>query len=162
VAVFSEVESAMATFFDTSGVMLELEGHPQIPCTGLRQLYAAIDRMKPTGPSFVILARENCGYAQAGGGDGRFVVEWREFGEPFVHLVAGKGTPSDEACRVKMSGGGVEVLRHEVLTMDDVKTLLGAFLVHGRQPKGYVWRDITAALNRDCAGPSDEITELYP
>jgi hypothetical protein len=140
------------------GTTLKLGDEPEVLQPTMAALYDAIRRMKPTGPSFVVVARASGDYAQAGGGNGEFSVEWREYGEPFIHLLAGKGTPTEEAHIVQMQDGHTEVLKHEVLGMEDVKTLLGAFLRDGRRPPGYLWRNVTYAFMRK--QPTRDITEL--
>ncbi|MGE0609415.1 MAG: hypothetical protein AB7O62_20150 [Pirellulales bacterium] len=139
---------------------LKVEDEPPLRHATAAALFAAVDRMRPVGPSFIIVSRDDGNYAQAGGGDGVFTVEWREYGEPFVHLVAGKGTPSQDPIAIQMSGGKTDVLLHEVLNADDVKRLLGAFLLHGRQPEGYLWRNITQGFTRKAGPPAGEISEL--
>jgi hypothetical protein len=58
-----------------------------------------------------------------------------------------------------MHYGCTTVLRHEVLSIDDVKVLLGAMLVSGLRPEGYQWRDVTYAFLKRPDGPGG-ITEL--
>src|SRR5205807_1578376 len=99
-------------------------------------------------------------YAQAGGGAGMYAVEWREWGEPFIHLLAGKGTPAEETCIVPMHYGHTEVLRHEVLSIDDVKLLLGAFLRDGQRPARYMWRDVSYAFMKEGPPTNGDFTEL--
>lgn len=140
------------------GTTLSVEDEPEVLQPTMAALYDAIRRMKPTGPAFVIVARAGGDYAQAGGGNGEFSVEWREYGEPFIHLVAGKGTPTEETHIVQMHYGRTEVLKHEVLGIEDVKTLLGAFLREGRRPPGYLWRNVADAFMRNL--PARDITEL--
>jgi hypothetical protein len=148
-----QAQFLMTPFFDPARTTLEVEDEPLVRRPTIAMLHAAIDRMRPTGPAFVIVASDNGDYAQAGGGSGRFAVEWREYGEPFVHLLAGKGTPVDETCIVPMHYGCTRVCLLEVLSIDDVKTLLSAFLRDGLRPEGYVWRDVAYAfMNKPASG----------
>ena len=140
---------------------LTVEGEPDVRRPTFALLSAAIDRMRPSGPSFVIVERPSGDFAQAGGGDGQYCVECREWGEQFVHWVAGKGTPALETHQVKMNAGFNEVRLNEVLTAADVKLLLGEFLTTGKRLDCYIWRDHTQYfLNK--ARHSGEIEEWPP
>ena len=136
---------------------LKVEDEPQILQPSIELLLSAIDRMRPTGPAFVIVERGH-DYAQAGGGDGEFSVEWRQYGEPFIHLIAGMGPESEETHIVKMHYGHTKVQKHEVLGINEVKELLGGFLLDGKRPVGYVWRDVSYAFRPQQS--SDDIAEL--
>ena len=140
------------------GTTLTVEDEPNVRQPTMMALYEAIERMKPTGPSFVIVKRDGGNYAQVGGGNGEYAVEWWEYGEPFVHLLAGKGAPVEETHRVQMNRGYTQVALNEVLDIEDAKTLLGAFLRDGRHPPGYTWRDVSYAFRKHPHG--GEISEL--
>jgi hypothetical protein len=154
------VGTAMEPFENQINLTLEVEDELPVRRPTLAVLFDAIERMKPSGPSFIIVNRDSGDYAQAGGGDGSFLVEWRVYGEPFIHLVAGKGVISEERVRVQMSLGYAEIFRHEVLSVDDVKALLGAFLLDGRCPEGYLWRNVTEDYICQLNPPTEEIYEL--
>lgn len=124
-------------------ITLICEVGPDIHAPSTEELQAAVCRMHPKGPSFLSLNCEGLGYMQAGGGDGRFSVECREWGEPYVHLVAGKGTPSQEIELVEMSGGYTKVFMHEVLSLKDVIELMSEYLLNFRPSSGFLWRDVT-------------------
>jgi hypothetical protein len=84
-------------------------------------------------------------YSQAAGGDGEFTAEWREYlnGE-FRHWVIGwVGEGTEEDVEIETNGCVVTVRKNEVLTGEDVKTVLGAFARGKGKPSEYVWRDMT-------------------
>jgi hypothetical protein len=138
------------------GTVLIQQGGERLVRPTLAEVCYAVQNMRPTGPSFVIVEREGAGYAQAGGGHDEYSVEWREWGEPFVHWVAGKGTPTGSIHAVQMSPGVTRVYSHEVLSADDAVKLLSAFSIGQCRPSDYTWRDMTDRFTGG-ASPNGEI-----
>jgi hypothetical protein len=70
---------------------LTVETRRPLQSPTLQQLYAAVDALTPRGgPGFLILERRGQDYAQAAGGDGAYMAEWRQYsGQKFGHWVAG-------------------------------------------------------------------------
>jgi hypothetical protein len=125
------------------GTVLKLQSGERVYRPTLAEVRYGVEKMSPTGSSFVIVEREREGYAQAGGGEDEYSVEWREWGEPFVHWIAGKGTPTGAIHVVRMNPGVTRVHSHEVRSADDAVKLLSAFAFGLRRPTDYAWRDMT-------------------
>jgi hypothetical protein len=132
--------------FGFAGSALTLENQAPIYSPTLRQLAAAIDSLTPQGgPGFLILEGPTQDYSQAAGGDGKFTAEWREYlnGE-FTHWVIGwVGEGTEEDVEIETNGCVVTVRKNEVLTGEDVKTVLGAFARGKGKPSEFLWRDMT-------------------
>jgi hypothetical protein len=60
------------------------------------------------------------------------------------HRFSGEGT--DEEVEIETNGCVVTVRKNEVLTGEDVKTVLWAFAQGRGKPKQYVWQDMTPGL----------------
>lgn len=86
---------------------LTLEGQPPVHRPTLAQVLAAVDSLTPDGgPGFLILDGPGGDYVQAGGGDGAFTVEWREYtGRRFRHFVAGHpDRPAEHFITIRTNG----------------------------------------------------------
>jgi hypothetical protein len=141
--------------FGFAGLVLRLENQVPVHLPTLRQLAAAVDSLTPRGgPGFLILEGSTQDYAQAAGGDGRLTAEWREYSDgQFRHSVAGlMGEGADEEVEIETNGSIVTVRKNEVLTGDDVKSVLGAFAQGRGKPTQYVWRDMTSTFVENGTG----------
>lgn len=72
--------------------MLNIENYPPIPQPTLAELRGAVESLRSSGPSFMILEKPH-GYLQVGGSHGKYAVGCREFGEGFQHYAAGRLPP---------------------------------------------------------------------
>jgi hypothetical protein len=131
---------------DFADLCLTLEGRPPVLAPTLAQLHVAVDALTSRGgPGFLILERPTKDYAQAAGGDGELIAEWREYsGGTFRHWVAGlPDRPSMKEIHILTNGAHVAVNENERLQAVDVKAVLEAF-AHGKgRPLAFAWRDIT-------------------
>lgn len=111
-----------------------------------QQIVDAVDSLNPDGgPGFLILDAGGDDYVQSAGGNGEYVVEWREYSDDaYAHYVAGVGPTSQTQHDIRTNGYFIAVRANEVLSAADVKTILLAFRHKGRRPSNYTWRDDTA------------------
>jgi hypothetical protein len=149
------------------GLTLEVEGRPLLFAPKLDQIAAAVDEMTPRGgPGFLVLSGPGENYAQTAGGDGAYLLEWREYGGgSFRHWVAGYpltlragvdlGEMGDRhqpdgsfgitgEVKIPTNGAYVTGRRNEILSAADVKALLTAFAQKGERQDTFIWRDITS------------------
>jgi hypothetical protein len=128
--------------------VLTLENQPPVLSPTLTQLGAAVDSLTlQGGPGFLILEGATEDYTQAAGGDDKLTVEWREYSNGgFRHWVAGSigGAANEDIAKIETNGCVVTVLKNEVLTSEEVKTILEAFARGQGKPTQYRWRDMTA------------------
>jgi hypothetical protein len=129
-----------------NGLSLQVEDEACVYSPTRAQIEDAVDRMTPRGgPSFAIIEGLGRHYAQTAGGDGRYTVEWREYGAgSFRHWVAGHaGVTLPGEVKIPTNGFYVAVERNELLDAHAVKRLLMAFAEGRSRPEAFVWRDIT-------------------
>lgn len=132
------------------GLSLRLEARQAFDQPSLALIEASVDWLRTDGgPGFLILERDaGDNYAQVGGGNGQYTLEWRETsGGVFRHWVAGHPNVRRGA-DIKIPGNGSHftVKGNERLTDSDVKALLTAFAFGDARPPQYAWRDITVEL----------------
>jgi hypothetical protein len=131
------------------GLVLSVESRPEIHAPKLDEILAAVDDLTPDGgPGFLILVRSDKDYAQTAGGEGSYILEWREYsGDQFRHLIAGHlaapGSDRDDEIVVPTNGAYVTARANERLSAADVKTLLTAFSQEAGRPNSFAWRDMT-------------------
>ena len=99
----------------------------------------------------LVLSKGDRDYVQTAGGNGMLGLEWREYSESdYQHWAAGlHGQPNKNEVFVPTSGGGLRVKENEVLSTEDVKKMLAAFLENRGRPTEFAWRDKTAEFRRD-------------
>lgn len=128
------------------GVILTVEGEPDVALPTAKVIRQVVGRMTPDGgPGYAVLAGPGSDYAQVAGGDGVFTVEWREYkGDEFQHWKAGltEGDPDGE---VVVPGNGIEITvrGNERLAAADTIAILSAYLAGKGRPKQFAWRDMT-------------------
>ncbi len=125
---------------------MEVEDKPATHWPLAFQARAAVDAMTPNGgPGFVILQGANGDYMQTAGGDGLYIVEWREHRDrTFRHYIAGRASASpDDLVQVPTNGRHLTCRANEVLSATDVKRHATAFLNGEARPDAFVWRDMT-------------------
>lgn len=127
------------------GMKLKVFTELEYEATGIDDLLEAIDRIN-IHRWFVIVAKPSHDYMQVGGSNGLYTVEARDWGEPFCHVVAGKEPLTVDTTKIPICDGNLEVRTSEVLTIADVRKILGAYFLTGIRPEGYFWRDVTAGL----------------
>ena len=131
---------------------MEIDSRPAVHFPLACQVMATIDAMTPHGgPGFLILQGSNQDYMQTAGGDGVYLVEWREHeGGAFRHCVAGRhGAVSPGEVKISTDAdNGTHVVGHrnEVLAADEVKVLARASLAGEPPPDAFAWRDISATF----------------
>jgi hypothetical protein len=131
------------------GFTLTLENHEPLLAPTLPEVLGAVDSLTPRGgPGFLVLDGVGGNYAQAAGGDGSFMVEWRQHsGRLFQHWIAGL---PDQACskqiRILTNDAFITVNENERLQAADVKTILEAFVCCKPRPSMFAWREITHEL----------------
>jgi hypothetical protein len=121
-----------------AGVTLTFEGMKSEPVVSLRQIEEALDRLRPLGPSYLILDAPGGEFAQAAGSEDAFTAEWSDRSG---HCVAGLGHASQEMTAIPTSvGHRVRIYEHERLPAAAVKHILKAFAEGRGRPAKFAWR----------------------
>ena len=128
------------------GCTLTVENREPLLAPTLLEVLAAVDSLTPRGgPGFLVLEGTGGDYAQAAGGDGSFMAEWRQHsGQSFRHWIAGlPDHPCSKQIRIPTNGACITVNENETLHAADVKVILDAFVHCKPRPSGFAWREIT-------------------
>ena len=152
---------------------LSVENLPCVCRATTADIERAIESLRsPTGPTYINLTGPDGSYAQAGGTNGRYVVESRDvYGEGFLHWRAGVPSDSQEKTSVyfyaKCSRGlhrprscPYKIDAADVLGWENVKEALLHYAATGERHRGYSWRDVSSEY--PCTAKHDSIKEFVP
>ena len=124
---------------------LQIEGQDTIYSPSEDEVIASIEILTPNGgPGFLILESPGGDYIQSAGGNGRYLVEWRMYSEgSFNHFCAGNLPERSDFIEIPTNGYCVRVQENEVLSQEEVKSILVTFLLKDYGSKDFHWRDKT-------------------
>lgn len=153
-----------------TGFTLRIEDRDDTELNDIQDLQAAIARLAtPRGPTFIVISQTDHEYVQAGGCDGRYIVESRDFfGEGFLHWAAGYPQCNDRSETVVHYRN--KCLRSEhpprrcplntvvkrVLGHHDVREILLHYYATGSRLATYAWDDISAKYEKVSTPENDE------
>lgn len=132
------------------GFRLDVESRPYLIAPRDDQIRDAVAALSPEGDdAFLCVTAPDGDYAQVAGGLGEHVFERRDHGAgAFQHWAAGhRGGRTSGRHRVRTRGAHVEVRPNEVLSAEDVCTLLLEFLEGRALSPAYIWRDMTSMFS---------------
>ena len=152
---------------------LSVENLPSVRRATGDDLERALDGLRsPTGPTYLNLTGPDGSYAQAGGTNGRYVVESRDvYGEGFLHWRAGVPSDSDEKTSVyfyarcnrrihRPRSCPYTIHAADVLGWEAVKEVLLHYAASGERHRGCSWRDVSSEYR--CTPKDDFISEFVP
>ena len=136
---------------------LMLEDHRDVFPVSLGQVQAAIQKMaSSTGPTFLNLKDGDGNWAQAGGTDGRYLVDARDvYGEGFRHCMAALPGCTDRTKTVVYYRNRCTENEHaprkcplnatvaDVLSLKDVMAILTEYWATGLRSATYGWDDVS-------------------
>ena len=135
----------------------------------------AIESLRsPTGPTYINLTGPDGSYAQAGGTNGRYVIESRDvYGEGFLHWRAGLPNVKDRSDVVMYFRNHCSVhgkrrcplpaWGENVLTLSDVRAIMLFYQASGERLSSYPWEDVSQyCLDAALKGDSRFIREIRP
>lgn len=141
-------------FFDVSGEEGDIwwpipgwkfssEARDDIPLPLDLSFGEALNKLDPKKNSFHILEHDNGNYIQVGGSKKVCTVEFRIYDGPkkYKHYVVGHADGSTRPASVKMSGGGVELQKGEILNADEAAELFALFFAGKKFPKRFTFRE---------------------
>ena len=124
---------------------LNQEGHETWLNISWDAVEGALTQIHPRKRSFFTLSAEDGSYVQTAGARLRLIVEYRQIvDEGFEHYILGKPSEGQEKrSAINYSGGGIQLLRNEILTVKDATAIFRAFFYFQNIPEHYQLRDIT-------------------
>lgn len=133
---------------DEGAFHLEGEGLEQpIIAPSTEVIRRELDRLRSSGPSFLVLIAPNGTYLQAAGNAKRMIVEGHVISpKRTVHVVLGRCGVPGTATTIESSLGKIRVSASEVWSALEASDLFGAFLATGSIPATLARRGITAEI----------------
>jgi hypothetical protein len=132
--------------------LLTFEGEARAPVQGpsIEEVEAALQSIRPRGPSYFSLTDASGSYVQTAGAKARLILEYRQVrGFAFQHFVLGRAPEDSRPQSLNYSGGAIRLLTSEILTLKDALVVFRAFFVTRSIPTGYTLRDNTAMFKGD-------------
>ena len=138
-------ETEVPTPIAGNDLTLEVENEGIVVSPKFEDVMQSLAWLSPSGPSYLILEREERDYLQAGGSAQGMTVEYRYYeGDSFRHFVVGRsGEDSTSEAEIPMSGGCVTVQGNEVLDLETAQGVFAVFFRGEPRSKKLSWRDVT-------------------
>lgn len=153
-------------------MILRLEGHCDQSDATIDDIVRAVYEIaRPDGPTFLVVEDGEEAYAQAGGTEGRYVIESRTiFGEGFQHFRVARDSGGADAptvihyrqtcVRHSPRSCPLHVRDSEVCTFAEVERAILTFAAKGRRDESLFWRDVTAQMVKDLTRRPDDDGEI--
>jgi hypothetical protein len=123
---------------------LEIEGQDIINSPSASDVEKALASLDMNGPGFCILTKSNGSYVQTAGTKVGLLVEYRQIqGDSFKHFVFGHPDGERTPTSVRYRSGSLQLLRNEVLLVNEAREIFIMFLAFGQIPERWNLRDIT-------------------